>query len=180
VEDEIEAQAEGILGQARQTAASLIEEAHRDVRDKLAQAKSAGHDDGFAEAEAMREEIAGLEQRMVKEVEGEIVRTALRVAEDLLAVELARRDDAIVDIALAALTVARDAREVFLRVHPSGTKALRAHHQRLLDALAVARALDVREDRKVKPGGVLVQTESGVVDAQLETQLAEIARVLGA
>jgi flagellar biosynthesis/type III secretory pathway protein FliH len=51
---------------------------------------------------------------------------------------------------------------------------------RLVDALAMVKDVDVREDRKVKPGGVLIQTVSGVIDATLETQLAEIARVLGA
>ena len=64
--------------------------------------------------------------------------------------------------------------------NPADVAVLRDHKTRLIDALGRARDVEVREDRNVKPGGVLVQTESGVIDAQLETQLEEIARVLGA
>ena len=46
--------------------------------------------------------------------------------------------------------------------------------------LTRAKDLEIREDRRVKQGGVLIETESGVIDAQLETQLEEIGRVLGA
>ena len=44
--------------------------------------------------------------------------------------------------------------------------------------LTRAKDLEIREDKRVKPGGVLIETESGVVDAQLETQLEELEHAL--
>lgn len=177
---EAEARARAIVEEAEAARQALLEEAREEARALVQEAAEQGQAEGFAQAEHLREQIAGLEQRMVKEVEGEVVRAALRVASELLEAELAERPEAVVDIVCTALQSARDARDVFLRVNPQDAPVLRKHRSRLIDALGRARDVDVREDRKVRPGGVLIQTEAGVIDAQLETQLEEIARVLGA
>lgn len=177
---EVRARAQAIVLEARALAEELVAEAEDEARALAREAAAAGQQEGFSEAEHQREQIAQMEQRMLREVEGEVVRTALRIAAELLEAEMAEREDAVVDIVCAALSSAQHARDVFLRVSPADVVALRENKTRLIDALGRARDLEVREDRKVKPGGVLIQTESGVIDAQLETQLEEIARVLGA
>jgi flagellar biosynthesis/type III secretory pathway protein FliH len=169
-----------IIDDAGITAAALVDDARQEVTEWVKRAGSEGQEEGFAQAEHMRDEIRGLEGRMIAEVEGEVVRTSLKIAEELLSTEIAKRDDAIVELVLAALQNVTGAREVYLRVNPQHVGILRKMKPRLVDALAMVKDVDVREDRKVKPGGVLIQTESGVIDATLETQLAEIARVLGA
>ena len=42
------------------------------------------------------------------------------------------------------------------------------------------RSYEVKADPEVNPGGVVIDTRAGVVDAQIETQLDEIARAIGA
>lgn len=174
------ARAKAIVDEAKAQGERLLKLTKEEVREMIEHASAQGQQEGFQEAEAMRSEIAGLEQRMVNEVEGEIVRAALRVARQVIETELKSREDTIVDVVCAALSTARDARDVFLRVNPRDAKVLRAHKARLIDALGRARDVDLREDRKVSPGGVLIQTEAGVIDAQLDTQLEEITTVLGA
>lgn len=178
--DDPEARARALRDAAEAEARALIEEAREQVRDLVKRSEEQGKSEGFAQAEHMREQIAVLQQRMVQEVEGEVVRTAMKVAGELLAAELTQRPEAIVDLVHTALRSARDARDVFLRVHPRDAEVLRRHKSRLIDALGRAKEVDVRVDRNVAPGGVLIQTESGVIDAQLDTQLDEIARALGA
>lgn len=178
--DETGVRAHAIVDDAELQAAALLDDARNDVMELVRQGAEAGQAEGFQEAQHMREEIQGLEQRMIDEVQGEIVRTAIKVAEEILVAELKTREEAIVDVAQAALGNVSGAREVYLRVNPASAQTLRKHKARLVDALAMVKDVEVREDRKVKPGGVLIQTESGVVDATLETQLAELARILGA
>jgi type III secretion protein L len=173
-------EAKRLVEEAERKAIDLLEATRQEAADLVRAAVSAGEKEGFSQAETMREEIVGLEARMLREVDGEILRAALRTAQELLETELEQRDDAIVDIACAALVSARDAREIIIRAHPRHAAVLRRQSDRLLSMLARAREIEVREDRKAKPGGVLIQTESGVVDAQMQTQLEEIARVLGA
>jgi type III secretion protein L len=169
-----------MIDDANAVFAQIIDEAKAEAEAHVKLAAAQGHKEGFSQAAHMREEIAGLEQRMLDEVEGEIVRTALQVAARLITKELAHRPEAVVDIAVGALQNASGAREISLRVHPKSAPLLRAQERRLVDALNMANAVQIREDRNVEPGGVLVQTESGVIDATVDTQLSEIARILGA
>jgi flagellar biosynthesis/type III secretory pathway protein FliH len=102
----------------------------------------------------------------------------MRVARELLAAELMSREDAVVDVASTALSTAKSARDINLRANPRDAGTLRQHKGRLVSVLTRAKDLEVREDRRVNAGGVLIETEAGVVDAQLETQLEELERVL--
>lgn len=178
-DSEVLARAQAVVEEAEAAKAQLLEEAREEARALAQEGAETGQQEGFSEAEHLREQIAAMEQRMLKEVEGEVVRASMRIAAELLEAEMSARQDAIVDMVCSALSTARDARDVFLRVNPSDAAVLRQHKNRLIDALGRARDVDVREDRNVKPGGVLIQTESGVIDAQLATQLEEISRVLG-
>lgn len=178
--DDPQARARALLEAADLEAEALLREARERVQAQISEAAELGKHEGFSQAEHMREQIAVLEQRMLQEVEGEVVRAALKIAAELLEMELSQRPKAIVDLVFTALHAARNAKDVYLRVNPRDAKILREHTNRLIDALGRAREIDVREDRNVTPGGVLIQTESGVIDAQLETQLAEISMVLGA
>lgn len=177
---DVAARAQAVLDAARVAANEAVEEAHEQAHEMAREAADSGQQEGISEAEHLREQIAQMEQRMLQEVEGEVVRAALRVAAELLHAEMTAREDAVVDIVCTALGTAQHARDIFLRVSPVDVATLRDNKVRLVDALGRARDVEVREDRNVKAGGVLIQTESGVIDAQLETQLEEIARVLGA
>lgn len=172
-------QAQAIIDDAHRHHQELIAHANEDVVQMVEAAAAKGEEEGTAQAENMRAEVAQLEQRMLAEIENEVVRTALRVAEEILAKEVKQNDMAVVNIAAQALSTARDAKEVFLRVHPRHSAALRANKARLIDVLRSARDVSVREDKKVKAGGVLIQTEAGVIDAQLDTQLEEMGLLLG-
>ncbi len=169
---------DALMTEAEKGRKARLEEARSEVARWIAEAEAEGGDEGQAQAQHMRDEIAVLEQRLLKEVESEVVRTAVQVAFEMLVAELAAREDAIVDVAVTALTAAKTARDINLRVHPRDAKVLRGAKDRLISNLTRAKDLEIREDRRVKPGGVLIETESGVIDAQLETQLEEITRVL--
>ena len=170
--------ADALIEEAEQKARALLAESERQVVDMIEQAAADGEREGAAQAAHMREEIAGLEARMLKEVDGEVVKAALRVARELIAAELHAREDAVVDIAATALGAAKTARDINLRTSPRDAPILRAHKQRLVAVLTRAKDLEIREDKRVKPGGVLIETEAGVIDAQLDTQLDELESAL--
>jgi flagellar biosynthesis/type III secretory pathway protein FliH len=55
---------------------------------------------------------------------------------------------------------------------------LRQNKEQLINLLLRAKDIDIREDKQVFEG-IILQTESGVIDAQLKTQVEEITRLLG-
>ena len=167
-----------LIEEAERTAAALEQEAHETVERLVLEARELGESEGASQAQHMRQEIVTLQERMLKEVEGEVVRASMRVAREMLLAELGAREDAVVDVTATALSVAKTARDINLRINPRDAAALRKSKHRLVAVLTRAKDLEIREDRRVKAGGVLIETESGVVDAQLDTQLEEIERVL--
>lgn len=142
-----------------------------------AEAEEAGRRAGLARAGALLAEIAAARDRRLAEVEREVATLALEVAGGLLGRALATSEEAVVELAARAIAAARDRREVVLRVHPDDARTVRAAERRL-GALLARAALDVREDPAVGPGGAVVETEAGWVDARVETQLSELARAL--
>jgi flagellar biosynthesis/type III secretory pathway protein FliH len=170
--------ADALIEEAERKAGNLRDDTEREVAELIQRARDEGQVEGAAQAQHMREEISGLEVRMLKEVEGEVVRAAMRVAREILTAEIATREDAVVDVAATALASAKTARDINLRVSVRDAPILRQYKARLVSVLTRAKDLEVREDKRVKQGGVLVETEAGVVDAQLDTQLDELERVL--
>lgn len=167
-----------VLEDATRKSRALLAETEEEVAAMINDAREQGLAAGESQARVVRKEIEEMEARMLDEVAAEATRAALRVARDIVQAEIAAREDAVVDIACTALSSSKSARDINLRANPKDTPILRAHKHKLISVLARAKDLEIREDRRVQPGGVLIETESGVIDAQLETQLDEIERVL--
>ena len=69
-------------------------------------------------------------------------------------------------------------REIFLRVNPADLQFIRDKKPDLLDVLSRAKEIGIREDPDVARHGVIIETDAGSIDAQLETQLAVLERTL--
>jgi type III secretion protein L len=152
--------------------------------DQASETRQRGYEDGKQEglAEYTRE-IAGALlriRRIEQELEPLYVGLVKACVEKILAQELRQHPDAIVGVVRAALADARQQREVTVRVHPSDAEQLRRQKNKLLEILARANAIDIREDAGVTRGGCVVVTELGAIDASLERQLEALAAALQA
>jgi flagellar biosynthesis/type III secretory pathway protein FliH len=114
---------------------------------------------------------------MLRDAEREVVALAVAVARKILGRELAASPGAVVDLAAAAVAEARGRREVVLRVSPADADAIRRDEEKLAAVLHRA-PLEIREDPAVAPGGAIVDTEAGRIDAGIESQLAAVARAV--
>ncbi len=142
----------------------------------LAEAAEEGRRQGWARAGAIIAAAEGERDRRLVETEREVVSLALAVARKVLGRELAEPSrTAVVELAAHGIREARHRRQVTLRVSPSDVAAARSAEGRL-GALLERGALSVREDASLSPGDVVVETESGCIDARVETQLAALAR----
>jgi type III secretion protein L len=167
-----------VLAAAEADARRIRESAEGEREQVLAGAVEAGRQEGLARAAAALAAAAAERDRLLASAEAELVRLALAVAGKVVAGEVALSHEAVTRIAAEALEAARDRREVLLRVHPADAGALRAQEPRLAGLLARARAVEIREDPCVGRGGVVVETEAGVVDARIETRLEALRSVL--
>lgn len=166
-----------MVAAARAEAERVLAEAAAERAHVLAQAAEEGRREGLARAAAVLVSSAAERDRRLAALPREVAALALEVARAVLGRELAERAEAVAELAARAVSAARERREVTLRVSPADAPAVRAA-EGALAAILLRAPLAVREDPDVAPGGVVVETEAGRIDARIETQLAHLARAL--
>ncbi|MFH1810806.1 MAG: FliH/SctL family protein [Pseudomonadota bacterium] len=149
-----------------------------EIASALVEAEKHGHSTGMAQTKQLLERVEHLADGLLKEVEPQAVEAAIAVARQLIEAELAEHPRAIVAVVRQALLSARQQRDVFVRVNPVHVETLREHRREVVDVLGRAKDIDVREDPDLAPGGCMVETEIGTIDARLETQFEALVRHL--
>lgn len=186
------ADAEAILAEVRGRIETIVETAQNDATQIAQQAQTdgreAGHRAGLEAVESEMEEMlatmrglidmARVERhKIIEGAESEIVKLAIGVAERVLhkAVEVDR--EIVVAIARAAIAQLVDRESVTVRVNPIDLERMKQHRDSML-ALGESRHMRVIEDQRIDPGGVVVETDGGTLDAKIATQFEEAKRVM--
>lgn len=78
------------------------------------------------------------------------------------------------------LRAARDEKFLTVRVHPEQRDAARVAIERLVKSTGAAPFIEVTTDADLKRGACIVESEHGVIDASLDTQLEAIGAALSA
>ncbi|MCC6729238.1 MAG: hypothetical protein IT208_07850 [Chthonomonadales bacterium] len=185
-----EAEAAGMLARARRDAAAFGQKAREDgYRDGHAEGYAIGRGEGQrafdAERAAMRADVEALTARIAEErariwrdCEEDVIRLVLEIARKVV------KDDAEVNRGIALSTIRNALRrvvatdEVRIRVNVLDLETVRSSRADLMEMLDGVRHLELVEDRRVSPGGCVVETANGAIDARIDTQVGEIETAL--
>jgi type III secretion protein L len=170
-------------------ATRIIEAAHTEVRkilDAAGQerlviletARREGYEEGFRLWHSAAEEANTVRDKSLADNEPELVRLAVRIAEKIIGEELRLNPQATVSIVRQCMQSLRRERSVMLRVSPAELDLLRERIECLRDAAGPHRAVEVVADPAIGPGGCIVESEYGVIDARLETQIRCMEEIL--
>ena len=180
----------GIVSIAHERAEHLVREAAIEAasirHEAYAEGRAAGERDGLTVALAELADEMGLLQQALKESKG--IRDRLLWAAEPEIVELVLQatrtvvgEHAQLDPALAVETVERALERagsqnvVAIRIHPDRQEAVGAH---LIELHGTPQPYELRADGTIAIGGCVIDTASGQIDARLDVQLDEIARLL--
>ena len=190
--DDAGAQAIALLDDARARAKAVIDEAVRSAQGVQDAARADGHGAGMAEgkAEAERQmndmlatmrnivDMARAERRKVIETaEPELVRLAMDIAERVIHPQIALDPTVVIEMTKAAMGRLLDKETITVRVNPADLERVRGHRDEIL-AIGDVKHLRVLEDNRVDRGGIVMETESGTLDARVVTQVKEARRIL--
>jgi len=158
-----------------------------DIEPLLAGAHKKGFEEGQAAAkqsaaaqlEAMQmklarsiEELSGSRLRYRREAEQDVVALALAVARRILHRELTVAPEVLLGLVKAALDK-MEAREVHqVRISPADAPLV----CQFFEQMGLPQRIEVIPDASLGRGGVLVESSRGLLDASVDTQLAEIER----
>jgi len=125
--------------------------------------------DEFARTAA---DMAAAGREDILRVEADVVRLAMEVARRILHRELSVDPSALSALVRAALEKLASQQTYRVRVHPDQEQLIRG----ALAGIGRASDIEVVSDLAQPRGGAVFETESGVLDASVETQLQEIER----
>lgn len=180
------AEAEQILADARKTSAAICAAAEE---EGYSAGFKRGHREGAEKAEhelarvveECREELRRLTETIIeernaflRELEPQAVEFAWEMARRVVKEEVFANPRVVVATIEGAFRRLNEGRVKRIAIHPIDMDEVheaRPYLQKLLEGIET---LEIREDRRVEQGGCLVHTESGTLDAQIETQFEQI------
>ena len=135
--------------------------------------------DGPASAlAAAADQLQALRTDAAASVEADAVDLALRIAEQVVGAAIAADPELVVEAVRGALRRLVERDRVLILVNPDDLELVRDHVGRLVSELGGIEHCEVQAERRVRPGGAIVRTSEGEVDATLETKLARAREVL--
>jgi type III secretion protein L len=171
-------EAKDILAKAREQAAQLIEDARREKETVLAESTKRGYaagldqwNDALADAWKQREDFLARH-------EAELVKLAVAVAKKVIGRSVEVDPGIVLQTATEALRSVRSERRVTIKVNPSDEAALRKQAGSLKMLGVEVGELVVIGNPSIEAGGCIVESDLGIIDAQIGTQLASIESAL--
>ncbi|MCS7080541.1 MAG: type III secretion system stator protein SctL [Chloracidobacterium sp.] len=174
---EARAEARRLLSEARAEAERLVAEAKGEVERIRAEAYAAGYEAGLKEFTTRLLELQRRREMMLADAEREVLRLALRIAEKIVGRELETHDATLLDIVRTAMRNIRHASAITICVNPADVPKLERHRE-AIETLRRGQFVNIVPDTRVSVGGCILESESGIVDAQLDTQLRVIEQAL--
>lgn len=163
------------------SAAELLSKAHEEVdryREEVAQEceklKAQAQQEGFQEGFAQwAKHMAELEAEMAKAsraTEKMIIPVALKAAKKIVGREIELSEKAVVDIVASKLKTIKQSKQVVVHVCPKDFQAIDSHRPDLMKIFEKLESLSIRPNDDVKSGGCIIETEAGIINAQLDKQ----------
>jgi flagellar assembly protein FliH len=149
----------------------------------------AGLERGLAEARARIEQaletvaaaersMAEMHDRYVAEAEAAAVDLAFQIAEKVIGTTIASDREAVLGVVSGALLRTTDRDHLVLEVNPGDFELVRDSASELAARLGGISRMEVVSERRVEPGGCVVRTEAGEIDARVSAQLERVRQLL--
>jgi flagellar assembly protein FliH len=182
-------EADALVAAARQQAAEIEAEARKireaGRREAEEQGREAGREAGFNEG---RDEAARLVERsrvvleraqekrgeILAETEQQVIDLVLLIARKVVKVISENQSSVIKANVVQALRKVKGKGSVIIRVNTADLQLTTGHIKEFIQILEGNNTIQVAEDSSVDPGGCVIETDFGEIDARIASQLAEL------
>lgn len=170
-------EAEDEADRIKQQAAKILGEVEA-VREKARkEGLSRGREEGMAQATTLVTQFESMKDEFYQKAEPEIISLVMAIAEKVVGRMVNDHREAIISIVRQAIESALGDR-MTIRLNPGDYKKIQSQIKELQEGSDKSRRLVFKEDEGISAGGCVVETEVGMIDAQLETQLRAIRKAL--
>jgi len=163
--------ARDVVALAQDKAKQILEEAEQGRNAIREQARQEGIAQGLAEWNRIVARASQKADELSKSWEETMLRLSIRVAEKIVGEQLRLHPESIVEIVREVLKSIRPGKHLTIQVNPADAQYARARIDRLKEALGTSSEIEIVAAANVAPGGCVIESELGIIDARLETQL---------
>lgn len=171
-------EARDVVALAREKARHIIEDAEAECDSIRQRAREDGIAKGLAEWNEILARANQRAEQLEKTWEETMLRLSVRVAEKIIGQEVQLRPETIVSIVHEVLRGARPGKQLTIQVNEADVQQARTRIDRLKESLSASAEIQIVGSATVARGGCMVESELGIIDARLETQLKSLEDVL--
>lgn len=151
-----------------------------DVAKECEKLKEAAQSAGFAEGyQTWANHIAKLEEEIIlvrQDLEKLLIPVALKAAKKIVGREIELSEDTIVDIVSNCLKAVSQHKKITIYVNKKDLDPIEKSRARLKEIFESLEVLSLRERSDIARGGCVIETEGGIINAQLENQWSALER----
>jgi flagellar assembly protein FliH len=125
--------------------------------------------------------LAGIQEqsdRLRRQFEQSIIKLSVVVAEQILKREVALDDQTVIRQIREALRRVAGVERITVRVNPGDEPLVRGSRPGILAGADAIRDILIESDDKVEPGGCILESDLGNIDARLSSQMKKIEEAL--
>jgi len=164
-----------IVAAAEAEAAKIREDAKAAFEEEKKRGYERGIEDGKMEIAMKKLEQVEQSVAFMESVESKMADIVMKALKSCVS-EIGDREMVVNIVRKTMNAVVRTQRQVTLKVAPEMVETVRAHVSSLTTAFPTIETFDVVEDPRLKGAACVLETEAGVADASVETQLAAIEK----
>ena len=154
------------------------EEHKKQTHDECALLKKQAKEEGFKEGLSLFNEHAVYFEKELKrlrhEMQQSLLPLVLQAAKKVVSTQLEVKPDTIVDIVLTTLNPVTQNHHITIYVNKSDLEILEKEKPRIKEILEQLESFKIKERSDIEPGGCVIETETGIINATLENQWRSI------
>ena len=184
-QEELESKAQDVLSMARTEASSIVEQARQEAQEISKNSKDEGFEEGRSQGQQqvddnIKEAMETLNQavkerkKIIRDAESEILRLSLKIAEQVIRSEVSLHKDVIMNMVAEAINRISDRENIIIKVNREDSEQLKQNKEKIAGLVDGVKNLSIIEDSQIEPGGCIIETNLGYVDARISTKLSLI------
>ncbi|HOO57545.1 MAG TPA: FliH/SctL family protein, partial [bacterium] len=120
------------------------------------------------------EQLKAYHTQILEDSQKDILKMAIAVAEKVLHKEIMTDPETVLGVVKDALRRVSFKKHFIIHVNPLDLEILKSASDQIISVLDNHESVKFKASAQVEPGGCVVQTESGTVDAQVDRQFNEV------
>jgi len=189
IKQQADIEAEKIIAEAKDKAVEIENEVRQTLEGERKKAREEGHEEGrqegYGEGKAEVERLVQRTQVMLEraqnkrgeilsETEQQIIDLVLLIARKVIKIISENQRDVIVSNVIQSLRKIKGKGSVIIMVNMIDLQLATDHKDDFIKQVEGANSIQIVEDTTVDPGGCIIETDFGEIDARISSQLAEL------